>query len=483
MRVTLTITHYFPTLNIQICILFKAKGRETTPQIPQDGQADFRRPQRLLIVHHRCKHGITEYVMPVDDMQLLQIPTDPQQLRRLILLVRIFISSYLSPSNDSVNAFLHQIYVLQETTAYSTFDASKLATTLEQTLLTIRQLVSSVHVFGGQRPIAKTPIRQLTATDTHDHEHDVHTSPLEAEEAMISKMSVVARLLPILLKSLDGLGQSDNGSRLQGSVIYTFVKTFKEILERICRLAGIHRHEHAETPPTPNISARRRGNQSHRRTPMAPSDRPIGQSPLLTSLCELAVAMAATLDTTKLAHARILEGCLFTLMTIVGCELKRFVFGGDENSILARGTFESQTPGPEREQGQADHTIEAHAPYLIYVLEQFQKLGSDQASPAPEAPLTSTQPQHENSSVLPPGTPGILSDMARKKLQHTLINAIFGENPLGALVPALQAPEKPANQRQVTEMESKDVRDWYKHQVWRLVGWDVLREHLGLENT
>ena len=69
---------------------------------------------------------------------------------------------------------------------------------------------------------------------------------------------------------------------------------------------------------------------------------------------------------------------------------------------------------------------------------------------------------------------------ARKTFQRTLCNSIFGDDSNTRFEPALKSihpPDGDGAEIPTMDLPDEDVQTWFKHQVWRIVGWDVLIEY------
>ena len=336
-----------------------------------------------------------------------------------------------------MNAFLSHVDILQQITCDQTSSPEAVAGCLEKTFEIIRHFVSSLEIPDVPHQ-ASTPGQRVRSLDQS-----------EAETA--STLEKVSKLMPVLLQAMDRLDQRNHDQALEGPVIYKFIMMFEDTLRQVCELAA---NDGQSTTTTPDPSVLRRTNRRHTEeiksndSTTATSRR----SRITLDLCELAVGMTTALKATKPMQASMLEGCLSLLLTRVGSGLKSCVFG-----VASHGTIDDQTPNPERDQARADRTLEVQGPYLIYILERVPKTMSDGCLQAPGS---------------------FLLRSAKKKFQNSLLNSVFGETALGLIKPSLEIPKPPTNLRHFAGVETVEVRDWYKSEVWKLVGWDVLDEYL-----
>lgn len=172
-----------------------------------------------------------------------------------------------------------------------------------------------------------------------------------------------------------------------------------------------------------------------------------------------------------------MEGLLYFLFSRVGTVLKIFVFENDyPEDFLGVLSSSSQITAiyPDYEQDQRN--AKAQAAYLIYLLDRLMSLireGSRNAT---------------HSSSPTPATPPLgiarqkLSKIPSSALQDTLLHVIFGVSAEPAdFSDMLTPPTSPEENLRhgiadtlLGEGDESGVEDWFKREVWRVVGWDVL---------
>ena len=307
---------------------------------------------------------------------------------------------------------------------------------LEESFETIGQLVSSVEM-------PESPHQPPASNQT------VRSNDQSKTEAA-STIQKVSKLLPVLLQALDHLGEINQDKSLEASVIYKFVKMFENALRLVCELSAYGGQVRVTSDPC--VPSRVNGRQVEEAESRDSTKVSFRQSRTILDLCELNIAMTTALKPTKPMQARMLEGCLSILLTRVGRGLKSCLFG-----VTDHDTIDDQTRDPERDQEEADHALEAQGPYLIFILERVPK------------PMDSGSLQPSGSALL---------RSAKKKLQNSLLNSVFGETALGLIKPSLELPKPPTNLHHFAGVEAVEVRNWYKSEAWKLVGWEVLDDYL-----
>lgn len=83
---------------------------------------------------------------------------------------------------------------------------------------------------------------------------------------------------------------------------------------------------------------------------------------------------------------------------------------------------------------------------------------------------------------LPSASRARLSPVAKDRLQRTLVTCMYGNKVDDEFLDVLTKPiplMRLGSLQSVARVEDKDVEEWYKKEVWRLVGWDVLAKERG----
>ena len=332
-----------------------------------------------------------------------------------------------------VEGVLQEIYILQGVIhSIQAPEAELITSCLERCFGMIELIICSLEM--PEDPTQTTTVNRLARSNDR-----LETSPLVSIQQKISK------LLPVLLQAMDHLDRAIDVQNFEGRLIYKFVKVYEVILSHVCKLSII-----STIPGRTTISSHSEEKQKPVNCKRNPAETLCSQSRTILDLCELAVAMTTTLDSTKRAQGLMLEGCLSVLLKMVGSKLKGCVFGGPSRDTLDQQIWHAANDLEEA----ADDGLEADNPYLIYILRRV---------------LSSTNKrslQHPNNALL---------TLTKQKLQNALLHSVFGETALGLMKPSFEKPEPPA---ELQQLEGTEAKDWFKSEVWKLVGWDVLEDYL-----
>ena len=378
------------------------------------------------------------------------------------------IAAYLAGNN-----LLDNLRILQKTSVTTSghlSDPKDLALILSRVATGICRHVSVIDLLANRNPRPK--------------EHLATRPPVEPEDIIEQRLIPIARMFPHFLNHLHTLSQFSRSGNLCGQVVYDLLNLFRALFQHIYDLAVADAKSSKERPKTRKQQDTGRNKQC---ATGAFYKRPV-TSPIIIKLCKLALSMLSHLDPVKSTHKAILEGCLFLLVTRAGEVLKDFTIGGrplgiHEDDATSRHNPHSREMRQLTTSGAASdaEASEAQAPYLIWMLSRTLRL-SPNTSLATKTATTSYDDRGRPETAGQNSSRNTLYQDAHIRLQHTLVRAVFGEQFAANFEPALELPPVPSDNELGTDFdtqnETADVRDWFKKEAWRLVGWDVLRGNI-----
>lgn len=190
--------------------------------------------------------------------------------------------------------------------------------------------------------------------------------------------------------------------------------------------------------------------------------------------------MMRCLDVTIPSHTEVLDGFLFLLLKRVGEALKVFVF---EDGIIQELEVDDIKSTAPKETATNHQAIQAQAPCLIYLLEEAKSITLTLNSQPHAIPTFTRLPQQSRTSSSPPSTMNF-SNHAQIRLQHTLLTAVFGDQTRSDFQATFTPPDTPIGEnitaRSSEGIRAEGVRDWFKQEVWRIIGWDALKQTIQL---
>ncbi|MCJ1427331.1 hypothetical protein MMC29_005234 [Sticta canariensis] len=385
-----------------------------------------------------------------------------------------------SPS-DHEDPFLQRFYFLQQLMSHTNVEFKVLATVLCQVSSDIRRIICS---FKSSRSSESTKNLESHNRTARNQQQKTTQVPSSVDEELDTKLMSIARIFPYLLNSLDKTNQTAEDRGLQGQVVYSYIEILRDLLTQICTLSASQEQENNRGPCR---SAEGHFTRTARRNPASPIP-PSSPDKTALKLSNLLLALTSALDNANAADNAILEGFLFFLLTRVGTALKVFVFGSDcEDSLGPNPQIEANADNFELD----EKKIEAQAPYLVYLLDRLVRLaapGSHQCSRVSSISLTPPLPPQIAAPSARFARPS-LTRLPTTVLQSTLLNAVFGSNARAVEFSEALTPPLPTEEQLCTDYTEnilgKDkaegvVGDWFKMEVWRIIGWNVLSERIGL---
>lgn len=323
------------------------------------------------------------------------------------------------------------------------------------------------------------------------------TQAHEVEDETTAKLFAVGQIFPKLLNGLDKLVSTPGGKLLEDRVVYAYIQIFQTLLQRVCDIATARAKERlaasqgeglpntdpgmskARSARTPCSTCRDRNLKCDARTPKcrncsrqklvcrnripissahttvrAPVD--VLPNDHIIKLCELEITMLGCLEVGNQTHGQVLQGFLCILCEKVSHGLKSFVFGSEDGELPQDSNGDG--PSTNHDWREDDEAIEAQGLYLVWILDRAEV----------------TLSRHNLSQDIDQPFLRI-----RNRLQNTLLKSVFGQEASIAFEPSLHMPRTLTDAHMgALSFPPVELRNWFKHEVWRIVGWDVLRKHI-----
>ncbi|KAL9102105.1 MAG: hypothetical protein Q9163_002709 [Psora crenata] len=352
------------------------------------------------------------------------------------------------------DACLHYIYALQQPLCKES-SSDEICSNLCLCTYSIRRLIR-----GASEPDIDMPSHIPIADDREgSRRRNATLNQADSQDATMMKLFAISRTFPQMLQTVDNLGGRSEGKPLQQVAIYHIVKVLQTLIRATCDSASCAQAGDA------SVERMDDGGPAKSKAKRAPSisfAHHSNRKDTAADLCQILLSMVQRLEPMNPAHSDILDGFLFHLLSVVGDRLKQAVF--------------NQHSGPENDDATADEAMRSQAPYLLWLLERV--LDIEAGFPQREATAEKSSPMHHIGSRKLPSN---LSNHARTKLQHTLVKAVFGNDDPQEFEPALRPPILPQNISSVFQLKSRvekgNPTERFKGEVWRLLGWDILRDY------
>lgn len=358
------------------------------------------------------------------------------------------------------------MHMLRRRSEQRAITAGELESDLMHLCLEIRRMIASVETPMSLSTLASYKGRKGT---TRTQEQAIAHRQEAVQDQTENNLIAISRAFPILLSTLEKVSNLSEGSKVAGQMTHHLIAVLRDLLDRLCLLCTtIGREKHAAAMRTKRPQAR--ADKQIADYLAAPSTSPGAEEgrQLIRGLCQLGIATMNALDLYRTADNNVLEGFLFFLLRRAGNLLRDFVFEDEEQQNMNRL--------PSSSDSEAAAIRAAQAPYLLPLLKRAVILTAKRRVPA--------TPTHDRSGCISSlriqgfhSSHNSMTTKARIKLQHTLLRAIFGDNVTGigeSLPKPLDVSLETYNSKQVKE--GLRVGKWFQDEVWKTVGWDVLRE-------
>ncbi|KAJ4376301.1 mitochondrial 54S ribosomal protein YmL35 [Neocucurbitaria cava] len=318
----------------------------------------------------------------------------------------------------------------------------------------------------------------------HNHEHlsrhgrrTPGAASLDQDKTDFSTaLSICARAFMSILVGTGKLADCHGDKRLPSVVVCELVKMFKTALNTI------------------EVSAQQTSQMatSHTIQPKvgkgkAP-DSSVKESTPARAVAHLLISFLGFLEKTDPIHQKIFDGFVFVLFEQIGKRLYYCTFGRPRSTTVEGNIL--NIPESHDAAGIAKRDTEALAirlevKALVLILERAMGLAPNHMNPQTTRGTKTPNRLGRTLSVrnLPATSRARLSPIAKDRLQRTLVTCMYGTKADDEFLDVLTKPVpamRLGQQQNVAKVDDKDVEDWYKQEVWRLVGWDILAKEGGL---
>ena len=270
----------------------------------------------------------------------------------------------------------------------------------------------------------------------------------------------------ILFTAIAKLGTMSEMREVQAQAVYLMVEFLKDLLEQVCQI----------TAKRVDVGQDRR--RSNRSKQQANSEAPnTVQDASLERLCRTVQHALQSMRVSRKTDEAIRDGYMCFLLRRIGKVLNAFVFGEDDEKWKSSSTQVEAEVKPRPKQNvtrQEQKTVqEAQAPYLIWLLEQSVVCFANENGARFSKRLSS-----KAAKSLPVKGKIPLSTKVKLQLQSMILKEVMGQD-VTEFVESLKEPEDPSIKIESwPTLKQMNIVDFFKSEVWRLVGWDCLRDHL-----
>jgi len=299
-------------------------------------------------------------------------------------------------------------------------------------------------------------------------------------EMLKSNLKAAARAVASLIVGFNRLGHVADGAEVQGQVIYAYIQMYANWLNALDEASDgeskrILAQENAE--PTEKKSTQSKA-KSKAQQPRALN---LKDNPTLNTMTCSLCGIIDLLDPKVETHKALFEGFAYSTLNKLGAGLYVCVFGHARGATLEDEISKSNEP--DEIEDNADLTplsardvdvrkAKLEAPYLIHLLTRLMN-----AAPAHLGPIISSKTGKAKQTNNKGSMKGTLAITAKDRLQRTLVNCMFGTEGMDEDDPfmdSLKMPIMSSAPLPMPKVKEAEVQDWFKEEVWRLLGWEIL---------
>lgn len=294
-------------------------------------------------------------------------------------------------------------------------------------------------------------------------------------------LAVIESAHTILCRAQNKIISSSESQKYEGQVTYHLTSLFEAVLYALAKICD-PKAGSKELPKLKQISKSPSAKNTMQQSSAESSETlhcGISLDEILQTLRHVLAGMMLKATTLITASPNnIFEGYLYMFFTRVGTVLSVLEFKDIVTSPDLQ-TSSDRLPLPDglRRAGiRKDEAIEAtltayeaETYHLVWILEKAVALIHSISMKSSLSDDTTNASDGKGSNA------GLLLSLSKKRLQNTLLMAVFHEEePL--FLESLKKPQKPAGDEMnipITK-NSEPPSEWFSREVWRLLGWDVL---------
>lgn len=288
-------------------------------------------------------------------------------------------------------------------------------------------------------------------------------------------LSVCAKAFMSILIGTDKLRDRSVDDKLASLIVCELVAMFKSGLSSI--------ETSARNTAAITISQVTQSSKKHAKSTQGSTK----ESVPARSTAHLLIGFLGLLDKTDPIHQKLFDGFVFILLERVGKRLYYCTFGRHRSTTIEGDIV--PMPEPRDEKGVALRDEEALAirlevKALVLILERAMGLAPNHMNP--QSSRTNKNPNRAARTLsiknLPTASRARLSPIAKDRLQRTLVTCMYGYDTQDEFLDILTKPlpaMRLGSLQNVAKIDDAQVEEWYKQEVWRLVGWDILAKESG----
>lgn len=313
-------------------------------------------------------------------------------------------------------------------------------------------------------------IRQLPGRPSANLDHDI--------DSLKATFTAANRAIQSLLVGHGRISNVAGGNEVKGHVVYAYVQITETSVSTMTELAKaeVERLQQeaalaADRPSTSKGKAKRVADSTVRQRKNA----------VLSTISSFIAGCIGLLDAKMESHKPLFEGLSYVLIEKLATCLYTLVFGRARGETIEEDIAASAQPDdiedPDRTPAASPDEMKIkvaklEAPYLVQILTRLM-----QTAPIHLGAANKTKTGKPKGSIKQAPSKDNLAITAKERLQSTLVNCMFGARDGEEEDPFLDCLRKPTpgdSLPPLPAVKEAEVQDWFKEEVWRLLGWDIL---------
>lgn len=288
-------------------------------------------------------------------------------------------------------------------------------------------------------------------------------------------MSVCARAFMSVLVGTGKLASSNADRRMPSLIVCELVGMFK------CALDAIQASAQQTAQLVNSLPI-----QTEKGKP-GTTDSRLKECPAARAIAHLLVGFLGLLDKADADHQKLFDGFVFVLLERVGKQLYYCTFGQHRSTSIEGNIMsapEAKIPAEAITRDSTAVAVRLEVKALVLILERAMGLAPNHMNPQAGRTVKTTSHPTRTLSIknLATTSRARLSPIAKARLQRTLITCLYGDAVEDEFLDVLTKPVpamRLGSLQNTAKVDDKDVEGWFKQEIWRLVGWDVLAKEGG----
>lgn len=309
---------------------------------------------------------------------------------------------------------------------------------------------------------------------------------ITGSEMLKTNLTAAGRVACFLIVGINRLGQISGGEELQGQVIYAYVHMFAKLLNTFHEASEVEAKRWRTSDNASSIE--KQPSTAKSKSKVIP--RQVGnlkESQTLNAITAFLCSFIDQLDPKRDVCKSLFEGFIYCALQELGNRLYLCVFGharaeSIDSEIMMSNRTDELDEASSAQANKPDllevEKAKLEAPYLIRLFTRFMS-----SAPAHLGSMISKKTGKPKTANNKGSMKGVLAITAKDRLQRTLVDCIFGIQESGEdaeLRDCLKMPGLGQGKKlEIPRIKETEVQEWFKEEMWRLLGWEILAKEWG----